>query len=153
MKAYAGANFVTYKINEQFGSAGNNSSSYWRISFNIKILFSQCQEPDTDFLKTPGLKSFPCEDTSPGIPSPHPSPHTQGSKGRNRSVILSGLCSEPKCQQKGHLPHCYYGSTQHLQKYVGNEKQVGRETCLATSNLDGCPFYSAKKFLRACWKD
>lgn len=154
MKTYAGADFVTYKINEQFGSAGNNSSSYWRITFSIKIFFSQCQDPDTDYLKTQGLKSLPCEDTNTGMHSPHASSYPQSSKGRNGSLILSGLCSEPKHQQKLHLPCCYlWEDPTLLQKYLGNGEQARRETCLPTSNPDGWPFYSAKRSLRTCWKE
>lgn len=40
--------FVTFKINEQLGSAGTHSSSDERIGFSIRSSFSQCQNPATE---------------------------------------------------------------------------------------------------------
>lgn len=92
-----------------------------------------------------GSRAFPVRTTSTSMYSPHFSSHPQRSKGRNGSLILTGLCSQPKCQQKLHLSHCHlWEHPTLLQKYIGNGKQAGRETCLPTSNLNRCPFYSAK---------
>ena len=93
--------FVRSKINEKFGSVGNNSSSHWRISLSIKISFSQSQGPATEYLKIPELKSLPVR--------------TQGKVCIHLIPIhiLRKLHAEPECQQKPKLTllflRCIYG--------------------------------------------
>lgn len=150
VKPYAGADFVTYKINEQFGSAGNNSSSILKDHFQYQNLVLSMSGSWYWLPEDTGAQ----EDTSTGMHSPHSSSHPQSSKVRNGSLILSGLCSEPKCQEKLHLPHCcLWEHPKLLQKYVGNGEQAGRGKCLPTSNPDECPFYLAKRSLRTWWKE
>ena len=132
--------FVTSKINEKFGSVGNNSSSHWRISLSIKISFSQCQGPSTEYLKIPELKSLPVR--TQGRVCIHLIP----------THILRKLYAEPECQQKPKLTllflRCIYGIIRYYYRSSqGMGNRLGEKCCCCC----WCYGLFAKSCLTLCY--
>lgn len=147
--------FVTYKINEQFGSVGNNFGSYWKT----QSLFSQCQDSDTDYLKTCGSWALPVRAPARvwgGGCSHHSALYPQSRKGELGVWYYLGcvqnLTVNGSLTRASPSSPVFMDTPNMIIEYVGNGEQAKRDTRLATSNLGRGPFYSASGSLRTCWK-